>query len=139
MPPKPAEVRRWLDKALNDWSAARRLFAPGARGLDTVGFHCQQAVEKLLKAYLLANDVEFEKTHDLHRLLRQCAACDTAFETFRTTVPPLTLYEIAFRYPGPAEPERGQVAQALAVVDRMWQFVTARLPADEVPPMPEEW
>ncbi len=138
MPPEPADVRAWLTKALHDWSAARKVFTPHAQELDVAGFHCQQAVEKLLKAYLIAREVEFKRIHDLHRLLRQCAAVDAEFLIFRADVPPLTLYAIAFRYPGPAEPQRSDIEQALTVVERVWQFVTARLPADVVPPEPEE-
>ncbi|MFA6174776.1 MAG: HEPN domain-containing protein, partial [Kiritimatiellales bacterium] len=35
---------------------------------DIVGFHCQQAVEKFLKAVLVKNGVVFRKTHDLVEL-----------------------------------------------------------------------
>lgn len=39
-------------------------------GDGPVGFHYQQAVEKLLKALLAERDVDFPRTHDLVRLLR---------------------------------------------------------------------
>jgi HEPN domain-containing protein len=39
-----------------------------------IGFHYQQAVEKLLKAVLADRDVDFPKTHDLVRLLRLARA-----------------------------------------------------------------
>lgn len=45
-------------------------------GLDTehfsdaiFGFHIQQAIEKAFKAWLVMLDVEYPKTHELHRLL----------------------------------------------------------------------
>jgi len=37
---------------------------------DAVCFHCQQAVEKLLKAYLISKNVEFGRIHDLETLLK---------------------------------------------------------------------
>jgi len=47
-------------------------------GADTgdgpVGFHYQQAVEKLLKALLAARDADFPRTHDLVWLLRLARA-----------------------------------------------------------------
>ena len=138
MPPEAADIRDWLVKALHDWSAARKVLTPDARELDVAGFHCQQAVEKLLKAWLLARGVEFEKTHDLRQLLRQCVALDAEFQVFRADVPPLTMYAIAFRYPGPAEPQRADVEQALALVERVWTFVTLRLPPEAVPSVPQE-
>jgi HEPN domain-containing protein len=33
--------------------------------LDTAVYHCQQAVEKALKAFLTYHDTEFEKTHGI--------------------------------------------------------------------------
>ncbi|MBU4486383.1 MAG: HEPN domain-containing protein, partial [Candidatus Delongbacteria bacterium] len=37
--------------------------------LDTVTFHCQQAVEKYLKAYLIYLVIDFKFTHDSVYLL----------------------------------------------------------------------
>ena len=65
-------VREWVEKAEADLEAAEQL-APnvvsGARLREIVGFHCQQAVEKFLKALLAYYQVEFPKTHDIERLL----------------------------------------------------------------------
>jgi HEPN domain-containing protein len=41
----------------------------GDRFRDTVAFHCQQAVEKYVKAILVRHRVEFRKTHDIGQLL----------------------------------------------------------------------
>jgi len=32
-------------------------------------FHAQQAVEKFIKAYLVKNQIEFRKTHDIGKLI----------------------------------------------------------------------
>src|ERR1700736_496311 len=64
--------REWIRKADADLEAAERL-APnvtGSVGLrEIVGFHCQQAVEKYLKALLTYYQVEFPRTHDIKQLL----------------------------------------------------------------------
>ena len=39
---------------------------------NAVGFHCQQAAEKSLKAYLTWRDEPFEKTHSLVALVGLC-------------------------------------------------------------------
>ena len=83
--------------------------------------------------YLVSQEVVFEKIHDLRRLLDYCVATDDAFETLRDMAEPLTLYAVAFRYPGPAEPSREEVGEALRVVKEIWDFVTARLPDEVVP------
>lgn len=97
---------------------------------DVAAFHCQQAVEKLLKAYLVSQRVAFEKIHDLRLLLNQCTRVDQAFETLRDRIEPLTLYAVAFRYPGPTEPSEFDVREALSVVEQAWAFVMDRMSPD---------
>jgi HEPN domain-containing protein len=133
MQPEHDEVSRWLQKAQRDWNAARKLFDLDCEEADVVAFHCQQAVEKLLKAFLVYHAVQFEKAHDLGRLLDHCATVDDSFESIRDTVEPLTLYAVAFRHPGPADPTLEEARVALAVVERAWAFVAAHLPAELVP------
>jgi HEPN domain-containing protein len=65
-------LREWIEKAEADLEAAEQL-APGVassvRLREVVGFHCQQTVEKYLKALLTFYQVEFPKTHEMERLL----------------------------------------------------------------------
>ena len=131
MPPELVEVKRWLEKARNDRSAVKKIIASAFVETDIAAFHCQQAVEKLLKAFLVLHRVEFEKVHDLGLLLDQCVGKDETFESLRFGVEPLTLYAVAFRYPGPADPARDDVERALQVVEQVWDFVIQRMP-DEV-------
>lgn len=56
------EVRQWLLKADHDLRSARCLMSgDGEPLLDTAVYHCQQAAEKALKAYLTAHNVVFPK------------------------------------------------------------------------------
>ena len=66
---KRIEVRNWLIKSQHDLGSARRLMEGDEPYLDTAVYHCQQAVEKALKAFLTYHDIVFEKTHDLTELL----------------------------------------------------------------------
>jgi HEPN domain-containing protein len=138
MPPDAAQLRNWLLKARNDWSAARKLLRGPEPETDVVGFHCQQAVEKLLKAFLLSRSVEFEKIHDLRRLIDQCAALDPEFNSLREDVRPLTAYAVASRYPGLPSLVFDEAQQALVVVRKIWAFAATRLPPHVVPPEPQE-
>jgi HEPN domain len=62
------EARRWVARADLDAAGAERLLT-GAPPLPAVAaFHCQQAVEKLLKAALVQGGVRPRKTHDLESL-----------------------------------------------------------------------
>jgi HEPN domain-containing protein len=133
MPPDLAEVRRWFEKADRD----RRMAEMGLQAVppmpDVAAFHCQQAVEKLLKSYLVWRHVEFEKTHDLRALIELCAEHDQAFFEHRDEVESLTPYAIRFRYPGPPDPTTEEVRRALAVVEQVRSFVRDRLPAQTTP------
>ena len=116
MPPNTAEVRRWLVKARNDWSAAQKIFFSANPELDVAAFHCQQAAEKTLKSYLVLRQVGFEKIHDLRRILDLCADIDEQFNSLRDAAEPLTIFAVVFRYPGPAEPTTDHVTKALQCV-----------------------
>ena len=64
-------VRGWLRKAESDLLNARIILSSEAGNLpfDTVCFHCQQAAEKSLKAYLISLDISFPKTHNIGQLV----------------------------------------------------------------------
>jgi hypothetical protein len=64
-PTRLDEVRAWVQKAQNDLLSARILLEHKPPILDTAAFHCQQAVEKGLKAFLVWKEVPFEKVHSL--------------------------------------------------------------------------
>lgn len=65
--------------------------------LDNACFHCQQAIEKMLKAFLIYNGRDIERTHNIIFLLAECAKFDPVFEN----VDPLDINEYAVqgRYP----------------------------------------
>lgn len=67
-------VRKWLIKAMEDFMVAKHELNLSEEEIITsaVCFHCQQLVEKLLKAHLVLNNVKFPKTHDLKFLLDLC-------------------------------------------------------------------
>ncbi len=62
-----------LQLARDDEFAARSLLPVDGVADSILGFHCQQAVEKSLKAALAVRGVEFPHTHDLDGLLELCS------------------------------------------------------------------
>ena len=133
MPPELAEVRRWLEKAENDWRTAAAVLGQDPPINDAAAFHAQQCVEKTLKAYLVWREHEFEKTHDLRALVELCADHDAAFLDHRDAVQPITAYAVRFRYPVARDPTEQEVRDALAVVETVRRFVAERLPPEVVP------
>jgi len=70
MNPLPDEVRAWLHRASADLLSARILVEHSPLVLGPAAFHhCQQAVEKTLKAFLVWRSVPFEKVHSLVYLM----------------------------------------------------------------------
>jgi HEPN domain-containing protein len=70
VPPEVLEVlRQWVRKAEHDLEAARRIMAVEAGcPYDAACFHCQQAVEKYVKALLTLAGIQAPRTHDLVKL-----------------------------------------------------------------------
>ena len=64
-------ARQWLHKAANDLQNIRNNLSATEIPTDTICFHAQQAIEKLLKGVLVANGRNVSKTHDLVRLLTE--------------------------------------------------------------------
>ncbi len=62
-------INQWIEKADHDLGTAEIVFQHMPDYYDTIAFHCQQAVEKYLKALLLFYDIEFRKSHSLIYLL----------------------------------------------------------------------
>jgi len=65
-------LRQWIEKADADLEVALGMAVEAGDNLrirEIVGFHCQQAAEKYLKALLTRNQIEFPTTHDSKRLL----------------------------------------------------------------------
>ena len=71
-PVRAEETAAWAKKSRKDlWRAEVNLTLDPPDTEDCL-FHCQQAVEKSLKSFLVWRDQPFRKTHDLVELARQC-------------------------------------------------------------------
>ena len=62
-------INAWIEKADHDLGSAKIIYLHLPEYFDTIAFHCQQAVEKYLKASLVFFEIEFMKTHNLVYLL----------------------------------------------------------------------
>jgi len=60
-------IKRWLIRAMEDFRISKHELSYPDDEIATgaVCFHCQQLIEKLLKAYLVYKNIEFRKTHEL--------------------------------------------------------------------------
>jgi len=91
-------IKQWLLKANEDLLVVNKLTEDEILATSSVCFHCQQAVEKFLKAFLIANGVEIRKTHNIEYLLSECADFDCDFANIDPKE--LSDFGVDTRYPG---------------------------------------
>jgi len=93
-------IKLWLLKAESDLRTAQIFIKDENPPTDSICFHAQQAVEKLLKAYLTYLDIKAPKTHDIATLLELCLSVDEKFkELDQEKLEELTFYAVEIRYP----------------------------------------
>ena len=92
-------VWQWIEKAEEDWEAAGLLAVLPSQASSTC-FHCQQCVEKLLKASLLVAGAEIPRIHELVVLSEQLSAVDATWEWDADGLDVLSTGAVASRYPG---------------------------------------
>lgn len=133
-PAKVAECQGWLDRAWADLDAATILLSAARPRADTALFHCQQAVEKAWKGFLVWHDVPFRKTHNLRELGEACTAVDGSLVPLAERAEDLTQFAWIFRYPGEREePSREEAEAALALAREVYEAILARLPPEVRP------
>jgi HEPN domain-containing protein len=129
-----AETRALLAKAFNDLRAAEALAATSPPLFDEAVFHCQQAAEKALKAFLTSNACAFRKTHSLEEIGEQCLAIDPSLRAVIDLAVPLGEYALKFRYPGePSQLGPDEVAEALTNARGVLEAAVSRMPFDARP------
>jgi len=92
-------VRQWLKKAESDWQTVLILVAHEECPRDTVCFHCQQHVEKLMKALLTLHGIEAPRTHNLRRLIQLLEAVAADLAPLKDAADSLTAHGVSGRYP----------------------------------------
>lgn len=119
----------WLAYADNDLRAAHVVIEVKNPLIGIALYHVEQAVEKALKAYLIACDVSFALTHDLKPLLSSCSAIDSDFEQFSNDAKEISPYATKSRYPNKSytPPSKDEVEELIARAHTIVEFVHARI------------
>jgi HEPN domain-containing protein len=131
--PKRELVRDWLTRASHDLRSSRALASLDDPLLDTAIYHCQQAAEKSVKAWLQWIDDPFPKTHDVEDLVERASGVNPEFRKFAKAASVLTPYVSAFRYPGGFEepmPTRAEFDEALQYAQAIYDFVSSLIPSN---------
>lgn len=125
------EAKAWLVKSWRDLETARRAVAGAPPLYDVAVYHCQQAAEKAVKAFLVHHGKPYEKTHDIEVLIDLAGEVDAAFSQLADAADALTPYATRFRYPNATfavEPLPVEYDEALRHAQAVYDFVFSRLP-----------
>lgn len=123
----------WLNIAQDDLRAAEHLTSMRPVPMEIICFHCQQAVEKALKAALTSYDIDPPRMHDLTELCRLCAEQDEQYGQVEDTCALLTAYGVQTRYPPSMELEQRDVDRALEASKSLVAFVERLINSVEEP------
>ncbi len=130
--PEVVEVlRQWVRKAEHDLEAARRIMAiEEGCPYDTVCFHCQQAIEKYLKALLTLSGVSALRTHDLEKLLAMLPP-DLRMSVPASSLVSINPYAVDIRYADDwREPRRNDAIRVFEIAERVRKEARNLLPSE---------
>jgi HEPN domain-containing protein len=119
----------YLNKAAEDGVLLDEVLASPRVSDTVIGFHCQQAAEKLLKALLSDLMVRFRRTHDLRELMDLLTDNGYAIPEALVDLDILTPYAVEFRYEFlPQEQETSLDRQeARELVHRLRDWVESKI------------
>jgi HEPN domain-containing protein len=104
-----------FEAAQRDRQTFRILLRDPESPLETTLFHAQQALEKGLKAALVAEGIMFPRTHDLLELFDLAANNGLQVPLARDLMARLGPYAVEFRYLGVIAPEVSREEASMAV------------------------
>lgn len=121
-------IQSWLMKAAHDLETAKIVASQLPDYDDVIAFHCQQAIEKSFKGYLVFLDIEFKPVHDLGYLLNLTATKDGSFDIYYEDVDKISRYAVQIRYPDTIiKLTRPQIQEALNIADLMFTLVQQKI------------
>lgn len=119
------ETEEWLKIAFEDLKAAESLFEDGLYRM--VCYHCQQAVEKVMKAVLAEHGIAFARTHNIIDLKNAIVSLGYAIDLSEEDAVFLnSVYKS--RYPSAlgllpsGEPTQADAEKALSIVEIIFQI-----------------
>lgn len=115
--------KEWLDHARDDLRVARYLMDAQPAPCEIICFHCQQAVEKALKGYLIFHDQEAPRTHDTELLCQMCGRLGDPFTLYEQGCVSLAKYAVAARYPNDMEIDLSETQTAINDAAAILEYV----------------
>jgi len=115
-------VLEWFYLADADLDSAIILNDAHRKHNAIICFHCQQAVEKYLKAFICYNEVVPPKIHVLETLCAQCSEINSSFNDIAKECAYLSPFAVQARYPIEIEITNANTVKALEIAQRIKDF-----------------
>lgn len=123
-------IDEWIHKADEDFGFAKSNMEDKSNNYYAqICFFFEQAVEKYLKAYIVAHELEFKKIHDLTILLQICEGQNSEFSSLSDECNFLTDFYIETRYPvhWPTNFTREIAERAYTSAEKIKNFVKEKI------------
>jgi len=121
-------VSEWIRFAQMDYDhAVKTVETHYPIPIEIICYHCQQSVEKILKAFIIQKSGSLIKTHDLDVLLNQCKQYSSDFDIFVGACENLSLYATQTRYPSDIELTETEMRQAIKDTSLILNFTKSKL------------
>jgi HEPN domain-containing protein len=127
--PHEAEASRWIEFADRDLALAEhtaKTMRPTPH--EIVCYHCQQFVEKYLKAFLVSKGQEPPHIHDLAKLVSLCETINPDFGQIKQKCIILTEDGVQPRYPGYMQIIEEDMVRALHFAADIKTFMREKMP-----------
>lgn len=125
-------LQEWFDFAEMDFLTAKHLYDNMyPKPLEIICYHCQQSVEKLLKAVLISYGVTIKKTHDLGLLAEMLQEYMEVDSRYMEMCDDLTPYGVKIRYPQELSVEEYHVKKALSETEELYNWLRGLLKTEE--------
>jgi HEPN domain-containing protein len=125
-------IHLWIEKADHDLGSAKIIYLHLPQYFDTIAFHCQQAVEKYLKAILVHLEIEFLKSHNLVYLLDLLSKKMVIEENIYDKAIQINSFGVQIRYPNEIiHLSKEELESAIEIADGFKDFAVKTIGIEE--------
>jgi HEPN domain-containing protein len=121
-------IADWIRHGANDLISARHLFEDlYPKQTEIAAYHCQQCAEKSLKAFLVANDIEPPRIHNLRTLCGICKDIDVEFSVLEIDCGRLNPFGAEVRYPNELAADEPAAKAAIERAQKVYDFCIQKI------------
>ena len=121
------EYKEWVNYSEKDYIAAQFLMTAANPPIEIICYHCQQSAEKLLKAFLIKNDIIPSRTHDLNLLVNECVKIENTISILKKECNRLNDFGVNTRYPNNMDLELEDAKIALKDAEKIKEFILSKI------------